>query len=673
MTSKPNIQFVKDAFVELNRQFRRIGDASLHESSADESFSSFDSWRFSDTVYWEDLLKYPRVVVLGEAGSGKTTEFRQQVRKLLARGELAFFVRLDELVENSLDVALGPSEAKVLDRWRHGFREAAFFLDSVDESKLVKPTDFSRALRRFRNAMPPDFVPRTRIYLSGRITDWYPEADGAEFRSLLGHPSIEIDGDDDPHDFLTVHIGPLEWEDASKLLGAVGTTRLPELHFAVLTAKTLDFIRHPLDLLALSEFWERERRIGSLTELIEFDVSSKLAERPSRAGDPLSPADSRAGAEALAAATVLCGNAAFKVRDDSMLADALDGRSCMSATWTDSQFAALLARPIFDCASRGCIRFHHRRVREYLAASWFAARMRDGCSVDQLERVFFERIGTQRVIRRSLAPIAAWLAGRSEGWSDHIRRWILESAPGIHLKFGDPTALSMGYRRSVLRALIQSSNTDSRSWFDSGTDALRQFAEPSMEADVLAAIQTTHCPSQLRVDMLTVARLGRFHSCASDALELLADPNEVPHVRAAALQLIAFFNQPADLERSVATLLAGSDVPEELTVAFLVAFGDREISVSDLWTVLSKTKLTKQREFDSHFHLCYGIRHHLRPEQLLAILQQSILHLSGVANVSNHTDDSHPVNLICIILPTVGSSRVDLQACKLEYSIVSPK
>ena len=24
-------------------------------------------------------------------------------------------------------------------------------------------------------------------------------------------------------------------------------------------------------------------------------------------------------------------------------------------------------------------------------------------------------------------------------------------------------------------------------------------------------------------------------------------------------------------------------------------------------------------------------------------------------------------------LPTVGSSRVDLQACKLEYSIVSPK
>jgi hypothetical protein len=426
-------------FVELDRQFMRVRDSSAADSPADESFSRPLWWMDGPTLDWEELLKHARVVVLGEAGSGKTSEFQQQVYKLTSRREFAFFVRLDEIIHNSLEIVLGPVDWERFEKWRYGFEDAAFFLDSVDETKIGRPADFYTALRRFRDAMPPDFVPRTRIFLSARISDWHPVADGAEVNRHLGLPSMNAYGSrDDFVDLVTVHLAPLEWPAVEKLLTVNGISDTGDFCAALQRATGLEFIRRPFDVLAFVEFWKYEKRLGSLTELIEAELHRKLQERASRSHGLLSSKDSRAGAEALAACTVLCKRASFRVRDDDMVAEALDGRACVPPNWTDDQYAALLARPIFDCASRGRIRFHHRRVREYLAASWVSARMRNGCPLEQIEWLFFEHIGTQRIMRRSLAPVAAWLAAGNDRWNHHMRRWILESAPSIHLLFGDP-------------------------------------------------------------------------------------------------------------------------------------------------------------------------------------------------------------------------------------------
>ncbi len=40
--------------------------------------------------------------------------------------------------------------------------------------------------------------------------------------------------------------------------------------------------------------------------------------------------------------------------------------------WNDRDQSTLLARPIFDEAIYGTVRFYHRSVREYLTAEWLA-------------------------------------------------------------------------------------------------------------------------------------------------------------------------------------------------------------------------------------------------------------------------------------------------------------
>lgn len=52
------------------------------------------SWglgRHSGTLSWIDLLDKPCVVVLGEAGTGKTTELKRQAEHLRASEKPAFF------------------------------------------------------------------------------------------------------------------------------------------------------------------------------------------------------------------------------------------------------------------------------------------------------------------------------------------------------------------------------------------------------------------------------------------------------------------------------------------------------------------------------------------------------------------------------------------------------
>ncbi|MDX9722311.1 MAG: hypothetical protein RBU37_16325 [Myxococcota bacterium] len=56
----------------------------------------------SDELTWTHLCELPCAVVLGEAGTGKTTEFQRQRAALQAQGHAAFFFSLTELGDQTV-------------------------------------------------------------------------------------------------------------------------------------------------------------------------------------------------------------------------------------------------------------------------------------------------------------------------------------------------------------------------------------------------------------------------------------------------------------------------------------------------------------------------------------------------------------------------------------------
>ena len=132
---------------------------------------------------WADLLERPRVVVLAEASSGKTYEFRRQAAAMRRAGRTAFFTPIEQLASNGLEIVLGTTLATELRAWRASGDLAWFFLDSVDEAKLTHRT-FAVALNRFVDALAEGYD-RARVYISCRGTDWDGESDLRQIRELL--------------------------------------------------------------------------------------------------------------------------------------------------------------------------------------------------------------------------------------------------------------------------------------------------------------------------------------------------------------------------------------------------------------------------------------------------------------------------------------------------------
>src|SRR6266542_1965086 len=82
------------------------------------------------------------VVILAEAGTGKTHELRETARGLRREGKAACFRRIEELAADGLENALVDGNVEEFSKWLAGHNTAWFFLDSVDEARLANPRFF---------------------------------------------------------------------------------------------------------------------------------------------------------------------------------------------------------------------------------------------------------------------------------------------------------------------------------------------------------------------------------------------------------------------------------------------------------------------------------------------------------------------------------------------------
>jgi hypothetical protein len=529
------------------------------------------------------------VVLLGEPGSGKTFELQYQAT-LSSVEQPRFYFRLDEL--GGEQYRLREDDAERLTQWQQGRTVAIFLLDSVDEAKIRQAADFYRALDRFVELIGRRRLGRARIVISSRITEWLPTVDGHEVRMRFPTQSPKQEESEKKEELypFVVQLMPMD-EDAVKTYAkARGVEDVDRFLEALGEAHAWELARRPADVNDLVAFWRESGGLGTLTEILDFVCDSQLRKTSDRDREELLTLEqARDGAECLAAATVLCGKFIFQIPGETNPAPhAIDALACLPPSWRNEEVRALLNHPLFDGASYGHIRFHHRRLSEFLAARWFERLMAKDCPIEELEGLLFDMRGSRWVLRPSLAPVAAWMCSGTSRWNERVCRHVIEVAPEILLRYGDPATLSVQTRRSLLKALLKKAEGRNHLWWESDRATLARLSNEALVPDINELLLNAACGSSLRELGLDIVSAGRLKECALVVLQTAIRDLREGAVFPTAVRALEAVADESHLRALADAAKEVDQFPERVCVPLCELLFPRIWSVSELFHVLDK-------------------------------------------------------------------------------------
>ncbi|MDD9983008.1 MAG: hypothetical protein OXU81_16910, partial [Gammaproteobacteria bacterium] len=577
-------------FVDLQRRFHELTDSELEDI---ESLLAWSGSEFGSDIGWSELLEYARVILLAEAGSGKTEEMGERARRLTGEGRFAFFVPLESLDQYPITDLLSTAEEERFDQWRADGKEPAwFFLDAVDELKLTEGK-LDRALNRLSKAIDGRFD-RARIIISCRPSDWRSGSDLNTVQRRLPVPDVRRESAVQPPEEVFMealrherggpsHVTPEKGEipNQGKVRTVVmlpmndGQIRLfaesqSENDVSAFLAEIARqdawvFARRPLDLNDLLKFWSSSERLGTRAEQHEANISAKLKDDPDRRDrGVLADTKARLGAERLALALALTRTRTIRAPDQAPHGHRADGvldAATILPDWTPAERQALLRRALFDPATYGRVRFHHRSVQEYLAARRLRALHETGMSTKALFRLLFaERYGVE-VVFPSMRAIAAWLAL----WIDAVRAELIRREPETLISLGDPGSLDLTARSALLRAFVSRYGQGDWRGLDIPFTEVRRLAHPELATVIRECWGDGPANDEVRDLLLNLIRLGPVEACADLAHGVALDTAASDDDRIDAIQaLLACGWKDSVRELAEAMVAESTSWPDEL-------------------------------------------------------------------------------------------------------------
>ncbi len=562
----------------------------------------------SSPLGWPDLLKSDRVLIISQAGSGKTYECETQQRRLWAEGEPAFMLELADLAAHNLEDQLSPEEEQRLQQWRLSQADVAtFFLDSIDELKLTQGS-FRTALKRLAKAIGGQLA-RARVVITSRPVPFERELLGAllpvppkpegrltagEFADVaMGKAKRKDETDDQAIQTRTVELLPLSDEQVVLFASDQGVGD-PDVFLANIHRRNAtEFAERPQDLIEFCAEWRERHHISSHRAQVASAIATKLRPRTDRRERAeLSPDRAYEGAGRLALAAMLMRRLTFRHGPEAEVGG-LPGTAIDPADilydWTAEERRTLLERALFGFASYGRVRFQHRSVMEYLAARRLIHHLASGKPIGAVKRLLFtETAQGEKVVRPAMRPVAAWLALDS----DSIFAEIIDRDPAVTLDFGDPDALSDGQKAQALRAYVARHGRGGWRGLQVPAIQVRRFATPGLALLVRELWPTVENP-EVRELLLDLIGAARMDACVDLAAEAALSSEEAFRIRISALDALIEMCDPLlqDVARSIET--DASTWPVEIARAAVVRLFPGHIRVESLLNVLAR--LTDKR------------------------------------------------------------------------------
>lgn len=340
--------------VPLKRTFSLVA----RDTASEENFEMFLG--LEKPKDWSDLEAEYRVVILADAGAGKTFEMRTQAEYAIEQGRAAFFIRIEDIdvnFENAFEVGT----AQQFEQWLESAEDAWVFLDSVDEARLDNPRTFEKAIKLFSQKIKKAGH-RAHVYISSRPYAWRFQADKQIVERFLpfastqqidsceeGELSSDLDESASEGPLRVYQLRPLDLDAIRQFAEYRSTPNVDKLIADIKRTNLLTIAERPFDLEGLLEKWKDDGKLGSRLESLQHNIELRLKEvnLDRKQQQPLNKVKAREGARILAAAVTLTGDAGIFVPDQTHEKVGIDAESVLH-DWSPNDVKALLERGLFN-------------------------------------------------------------------------------------------------------------------------------------------------------------------------------------------------------------------------------------------------------------------------------------------------------------------------------------
>lgn len=379
---------------------------------------------------FSEFSQTPHLILLGEAGSGKTHLFRER-----ASQEKAAYVTARAF----LNLPANRLSGQVL------------FIDGLDERRAGRgDRDTIDAIVRHLFEVHP-----SRVRISCRIADWLGETDLAALNTYFSQSSEPV----------VVLLETLSQDEQLEVLGTHGAQTTSALEFLGEAQRRGldDFLRNPQNLVMLwavakDGIWPANR-----SELFELAIKLMLQEPNldrARSGiGSYSANEVRPAASAIFAASLISDIEAVSLTEQEGTVDVPGYRSIPFASLPVLQ--AAMSRRVFVAGSEPeSVKYAHRTTAEYLGAKFLADRVRTGLPLSRVTAL----LGVDGHPAPELRGLHAWLAVHLQERAEEL----IEADPYGVLTYGDAASLTPSTCRAVIKALGKLSQDEP--WFRSEWD-----------------------------------------------------------------------------------------------------------------------------------------------------------------------------------------------------------
>ncbi len=533
-----------DANVPLERKFSLV--TPNKDSEFDDGWLEA-YWAQKEPKTWTDLESEYRVIVLADAGAGKTHEALNRAERGDEEGRLSFFIRIED-IDADFDEAFEVGTSEQFEEWLASVDEAWFFLDSVDEARLDNPKAFEKAIKRFAKRIRPA-MHRAHIIITSRPYAWRFKSDTAlverllPFKALKQEPKQEVEDDSSENDDkeespVNIYgLKALDVDDIRFFARHHATPNVEQLIVEIQRANLMEMASRPFDLGALLSKWQSDGELGGRLQSLQHMVDIRLSEiDPDRKErQPINKQRARDGARRLAAAVTLSNEAGILVPDIAHERTGIDAETVLADWENPTDVRKLLERGIFNDILFGAVRFRHRDIRELLAAEWLHHLLQTGNSRRKIESLLFrEQYGEQVVVPR-FRPILSWLIL----FDDDIRERALSIHPEIAVEGGDAAYLPLPIRQQIINDIVSRivADEDDRGARDNG--AIARIAQKDLSDDVLRLI-TEHRANDDAIFFLgRLVWQGDMENCIEPLISIAIDPSRDIYPRIASIRAVA--------------------------------------------------------------------------------------------------------------------------------------